>query len=653
MKSLRISSSKFRFIFKANSNCLQWILFTLALFFSTLTFSQSIAINEDGSSADTSAILEIKSNAKGLLLPRMNKTEKNGIVLPATGLLIFQTGPDSIGFHYYNGTSWLWIDPLVNNAWKITGNTGTDTATHFIGTNNNMPLRFRQNNIPMAFWDLNKGNYFIGEAAGKQQPVQLQNSIAIGDSAFSSPGDLISSSASDYNIAIGYKALKKHFSQIGNIAIGAFSMMNFVKNPGGNFGTVAIGYQSHLNSRSGDGNVSIGAFANFTDTGSLRNTAVGFQALALKVSGNLNTALGQSSGISLRAGARNTFVGSGANVLSDSLVNATAIGANAQVDTSNAMVLGSISGLNGATANTNVAIGTIKPKAALHVSRGSYGGSFVIPASRTLIVESNASSYIQLLHPTISESGILAGNTATTIKSALIFTADSSVQIRAGGGASTNLHVDNSGNVGIGTVNPNNRLHVSVNQLPGAKYGLSPVAVFENGNPLGNSAIQLMNTSAGDFSIFSGTELTFSRSQITFNNDSSVSIGAGGSLENFRVAKNGNVGINSSTPTAKLDVAGNFKIGSNGTINNAIIKDTVIIDLPLMAADNEQTITVALPGVTTNGAVSVSPGGDLPSGISIMWARVSSAGNVRIRFRNVSASSLDTAAMNYYIMVLQ
>jgi len=636
-----------------NKNCKKCNLLIIASFITTLAFSQSISINEDGSSADTSAILEIKSIAKGLLLPRMTKSEKNAIALPATGLLVYQTAPDSTGFHYYNGTAWQWIDPLVSNAWKITGNAGTDTAINFIGTNNNMPLRFKQNNIPMAFWDLSKGNYFIGEAAGKQQPVQLQNSIAIGDSAFSSPGDIISSAASDYNIAIGYKALKKHNRQIGNIAIGAFAMLNFVSEPTGGFGTVAIGYQSHVNSRRGDANVSIGAFANFTDTGSSGNTSVGYQALALKVSGRFNTALGFSSGISLRAGTSNTFVGSQANVLTDSLVNATAIGANAQVDTSNAMVLGSISGLNGATANTNVAIGTIKPKAALHVSRGSYGGNFVIPASRTFIVEDNASSYIQLLHPTISESGILAGNALTTIKSALIFTADSSVQIRAGGNSNTDLHVDNSGNVGIGTVNPSNRLHVSVGSLPGAQYGLSPLAVFENGSPVGNAGIQFMNTSTGDFSIFSGTELTFSRSQVTFNKDSSLSIGTGGSLENFRIAKNGNVGINTSTPIAKLDVAGTFKLGSNGTVNTSIIKDTVVIDLPLMAPDNEQTITVALPGVTTNGAVSVSPGGDIPSGILIMWARVSSAGNVRIRFRNVSAFSLDTAALNFYIMVLQ
>ena len=77
------------------------------------------------------------------------------------------------------------------------------------------------------------------------------------------------------------------------------------------------------------------------------------------------------------------------------------------------------------------------------------------------------------------------------------------------------------------------------------------------------------------------------------------------------------------------------------------------IDVPSIAADGEQTVTVALTNVTTNGAVSISPAADLPSGILIAWARVSSAGNVRIRFKNTSASTVDPAAINYFISVVQ
>jgi hypothetical protein len=47
--------------------------------------------------------------------------------------------------------------------------------------------------------------------------------------------------------------------------------------------------------------------------------------------------------------------------------NATAIGANAQVTASNSMVLGSINGVNGATASANIGVGTTAPIYMLHV----------------------------------------------------------------------------------------------------------------------------------------------------------------------------------------------------------------------------------------------------------------------------------------------
>ena len=49
------------------------------------------------------------------------------------------------------------------------------------------------------------------------------------------------------------------------------------------------------------------------------------------------------------------------------MTNATAIGANASATTSNSLVLGSINGVNGATASANVGIGTTAPTEKLHV----------------------------------------------------------------------------------------------------------------------------------------------------------------------------------------------------------------------------------------------------------------------------------------------
>lgn len=67
--------------------------------------SQSVAINTDGSSADNSAILDIKSNIKGVLVPRMSTVERTAIATPATGLLVFDN--DAVSFWFYNGVSWI------------------------------------------------------------------------------------------------------------------------------------------------------------------------------------------------------------------------------------------------------------------------------------------------------------------------------------------------------------------------------------------------------------------------------------------------------------------------------------------------------------------------------------------------------------------
>nr|NQU91348.1 hypothetical protein [Bacteroidota bacterium] len=68
--------------------------------------AQNIAINTDGSPPDSSAMLDIKAENMGLLIPRI--PEANRPASPATGLLIYQTDNES-GFYYYDGSDWQQI----------------------------------------------------------------------------------------------------------------------------------------------------------------------------------------------------------------------------------------------------------------------------------------------------------------------------------------------------------------------------------------------------------------------------------------------------------------------------------------------------------------------------------------------------------------
>ncbi len=66
--------------------------------------AQSVSVNTDGSTADASSILDVKSTTKGMLVPRMTTAQRTAIITPANGLLVYDT--DAKSFWYYNGSVW-------------------------------------------------------------------------------------------------------------------------------------------------------------------------------------------------------------------------------------------------------------------------------------------------------------------------------------------------------------------------------------------------------------------------------------------------------------------------------------------------------------------------------------------------------------------
>ena len=73
-----------------------------AVLLTTTTYAQ-IGINNEN--PDASAALDITSTTGGLLIPRMTETQRDAISPAATGLMIYQTD-GTVGFYYYNGSSW-------------------------------------------------------------------------------------------------------------------------------------------------------------------------------------------------------------------------------------------------------------------------------------------------------------------------------------------------------------------------------------------------------------------------------------------------------------------------------------------------------------------------------------------------------------------
>ena len=101
--------------------------------------AQNVGINEDGSVPDPSALLDIKSETKGLLIPRMLEVQRTAIVAPANGLMVYQTNNDA-GFYYYDGTAWSKMgDGGGAGFWKSNGNHIFNTNSGNVGVGTEEP----------------------------------------------------------------------------------------------------------------------------------------------------------------------------------------------------------------------------------------------------------------------------------------------------------------------------------------------------------------------------------------------------------------------------------------------------------------------------------------------------------------------------------
>ena len=79
------------------------LLFSILL--GTIPTIAQVAINSDSSAPDNSALLDIKSTTKGLLLPRLTTLQISAITSPAEGLIVFNS--DSSDFYGYKGNRWV------------------------------------------------------------------------------------------------------------------------------------------------------------------------------------------------------------------------------------------------------------------------------------------------------------------------------------------------------------------------------------------------------------------------------------------------------------------------------------------------------------------------------------------------------------------
>lgn len=120
------------------TNVKPFLLFTILTIFSISLIAQNVGVNSTGAAPNSSAMLDIVSANKGLLIPRVAltiTTDAVTIPTPATSLLVYNTNVamtngQGIGYYYNSGTSAapLWIKlSAANEAWLLRGNSGITT----------------------------------------------------------------------------------------------------------------------------------------------------------------------------------------------------------------------------------------------------------------------------------------------------------------------------------------------------------------------------------------------------------------------------------------------------------------------------------------------------------------------------------------------
>ncbi|GAB4377115.1 MAG: hypothetical protein Kow0075_05120 [Salibacteraceae bacterium] len=128
-------------------NHFRYIILSLLIFglLATKGKAQSLSVKETGDEPHPSAMLDVESTAKGILIPRMTMAHRLSIVNPAQGLIVFQTDSNS-GLWIYDTLASGW-EPIhsgntlagLDSILRVSSNAGGDTIYNLAGLALNAP----------------------------------------------------------------------------------------------------------------------------------------------------------------------------------------------------------------------------------------------------------------------------------------------------------------------------------------------------------------------------------------------------------------------------------------------------------------------------------------------------------------------------------
>jgi hypothetical protein len=385
-----------------------------------ITASQTGNVGINTTIPDASAILDINSNNRGLLVPRLTTAQRTAITAPATGLLVFDT--DANTFFFYGGAAWARVSGtselerltengrtgyrILNRPAANYGNIGQDAvdlsfsgvASTVLGATGNFSFASGQQTTAAGFSSTAMGYLSLAQSSYAVAMGFCDTAIGLGAIA----AGYYASATNDFSVSIGNRTIasginaiamgeRSNASGINAIAMGdrAAAMGNHavalgIADTATGTGSFAAGYFARA---TGEFSVAIGYDANAAGHSALAlgrgcealgtsSTAVGFRTTA---TGNGSTALGNttfSRGNASMAMGFNTVAKSYAELVAGHFNDTLAVanGSAFRADTNRLFTVGN--GLNAASLKTAfviqqngfVGIGVRSPASLLHVN---------------------------------------------------------------------------------------------------------------------------------------------------------------------------------------------------------------------------------------------------------------------------------------------
>ena len=233
------------------------IIASLLLTFNLMFGQENVGIGT--TTPEPSAILDISSSDRGILIPRTDTSAINtylaSVGTAETGLMIFQTSDAS--FYFFNGSKWE----------KIGG-----SATALIDNDKDTQIKLVE-----SFQD--RLEYYLDGVKHYEMKKNLSGSVTM---------EVLNNNK---NIGIGKRALINNSTGPSNVGLGDEALS---QNTTGSLNT-AIGTEALINNQTGEQNVALGYESLFNSNGNL-NTSIGVLSLSANTTGSGNVALGFQSG---------------------------------------------------------------------------------------------------------------------------------------------------------------------------------------------------------------------------------------------------------------------------------------------------------------------------------------------------------------------